>query len=152
MEIIDSNSVASLGGIVSAQIVRLSDVQWFFRFGRRCLLSVATVTSWMNLLLADQKSQLDESSSDESGFSLVSSKLVLPLRSSSEDFVAMLSEILLRGCLIKVTFATGLTYIYGTQRHPLTGSVVHVPGSKHSDSPYYRIEASAYGRALILGG
>lgn len=152
MESVESNLISRLGGVISVQIASLSSVVWFMKLGRRALVSVIAPTAWQSLPLVSQKTQTDESVSDEEGFQVTTSKLTIPLYLSSDADERMVKEHLKYGALLKVTFASGVTMVYGSKRHPLTGTVRRVSGTRHSESPYHVIETSSPAEGLLLGG
>lgn len=152
MESVETNQITHLGGVISARIASLSSVIWFMKLGSRALISLLTPSAWQPLPLVNQKTQADESVSDEDGFLVTTSRLSIPVYLGSGTDKRMIEEYLKYGALIKITFASGSTMVFGSKRHPLTGTLRQVHGTRHSESPYYLIECSSPGEGLLLGG
>lgn len=152
MEDFDSCQKSHLGGVVKVEMAPVSSVSWFLSIGRRALISLKSGAAWLSLPFVDQKTQVDESFSDEEGFAITTSKLTIPIHHVGLAYDMTIKDHLWHGALIKVTFGTGETKVYGSRRHPLTGSLLPIHGTKFSSAPYDLIEVSSPGEGLLLGG
>lgn len=152
METNQSTQNSQLGGIVGASLVSVQHVGWFMKLGRRALVSVLSPDSWLPLNLVSQKSQAEESSDEENGFLVTTYRLTIPVHKQPTTNFYVLRDHLLHGCLIKLTYASGLSMVYGSRRHPLTGTIRNVSGTRHSDLSHDVIEVSAPGEGLLVGG
>lgn len=152
METNVSNQNSQLGGIVEARLVPIQLVGWFIKVGSRALVSVISPDSWLPLHLVSQKSQAEESDDEENGFLVTTYRLTIPLHKQSAFNFYLLRDYLMRGCLIKLRYASGVSMVYGSRRHPLTGTIRNVSGTRHSDLSHDVIEVSAPGEGLLVGG
>lgn len=144
------NDFNPLGGVVAASILPVSSLDYFVHTSQVAKLSLVTGSSWYQFDLVNQKSQSEQSSSSDQGFNVDSSTLTILVRCTHNPDIALISDMLASGCIIKTCCADGTVKLFGSPSHPVTGSIHHVPGTRHSDLPHLRIEASTPQHSFLL--
>lgn len=144
------NDFNPLGGVVATSILPVSSLDFFVCTSQIVKLSLIAGAQWYQLNLVDQKAQSEQSSSSDQGFNVDSSTLTILVRSTHTPDIAEISDMLSSGCIIKNCYADGSVRIFGSPSHPITGSIHHIPGTRHSDLPHLRIEAATPQHSYIL--
>lgn len=131
-----------MGGIVAAFILPIEDV-----ISTECTrgtinITMATDAAWQQLPLMYSKSTDNPDAQLVDGELLYSSNLTLTLVKVSQADLLTYSDIVVKGCLVKLRMSDGSEVVYGTKDYPMVGTVNAHRGGEPSDSARTIMEVS----------
>ena len=141
-----------MGGIARVSMAPASAFDAIPSIARRVSCVLKDGQDWTPLPLRQFASEDDDSPESGDDGLLDSHSLRIPIYPDDERLVTMLYSALTQGCILRITFTSGVTSILGNLRWPVYGTLMRRSGQTPSEPYHYELSCTCHSalRELVL--